>query len=110
MAYEASNPPLIQSDEDDFCLPGLELQHELLLSLRDWSSAVSVLQRLSDAGADLHALSINPQPGGFALKCRVKAISVARVRAFVAELGVFVPGAACVEHLILANAPDHVRD
>lgn len=109
MAYEASNPQFFQNDEDDFCLPGLELQHELLLSLRDWSSAVPVLQRLSDAGADLHALSINPQAGGFVLKCRVKAISAARARAFVAELGVFASGAACVEHLILAKAPEHAR-
>ncbi len=109
MAYEASEFPQKHSEEDDFCLPGLELQHELLLSLRDWSSAVSILQRLSEAGADLHALSINPQAGAFVLKCRVKAISAARARAFVAELGAFASGAACVEHLILAKAPEHAR-
>jgi hypothetical protein len=109
MAYEASEFPHKHSEEDDFCLPGLELQHELLLRLRDWSSAVSILQRLADAGADLHALSINPQAGAFVLKCRVKAISAARARAFVAELGVFASGAACVEHLILAKAADDAR-
>ena len=109
MAYEASEYPCTRSDEDDFCLPGLEVQHELLLTLRDWSAATAILQRLSDAGADLHALSINPQAGGFVLKCRVKAISAARARLFVAELGAFASGAACVEHLILAKAPDNAR-
>ena len=109
MAYEASKPPQVENDEDDFCLPGLELQHELLLTLRDWESAVSILQRLSDVGAGLHALSINPQASAFVLKCRVKGISAARARAFVANLGVFASGAACVEHLIFAKAPDHAR-
>ena len=109
MAYEASKPPFIESDEDDFCLPGLEVQHELLLTLREWESSVSILQRLSQAGAEAHALSINPQAGGFVLKCRVKAISASRARAFVADLGVFASGAACVEHLILAKAPEHAR-
>lgn len=108
MAYEASEFPPKQSDED-FCLPGLELQHELLLSLRDWASTVSILQRLSDAGADLHALSVSPQAGAFVLKCRVKGITASRARAFVAELGAIASGAACVEHLILAKAPDHAR-
>ncbi|MBX3428335.1 MAG: hypothetical protein KF779_02005 [Hyphomonadaceae bacterium] len=107
MAYEASKPRPNQSDEDDFCLPGLELQHELLLTLRDWASAVSILQTLSEAGAELHALSINPQAGAFVLKCRVKAISARRARAFVSDLGAFASGAACVEHLILAKAPNN---
>ncbi|ANP46046.1 hypothetical protein [Candidatus Viadribacter manganicus] len=109
MAFEAPTPPEICSDEDDFCLPGLELQHELLLTLRDWESAAVIVQRLSEAGAELHALSVNPQADGFILKCRVKAISATRARAFVADLGAFVSGAACVEHLMLAKAPDHAR-
>ena len=109
MAYEASKPLPIENDEDDFCLPGLEVQHELLLTLRDWASSVSILQRLSEAGAELHALSVNPQAGAFVLKCRVKGISASRARAFVRELGVFASGAACVEHLILAKAPEHAR-
>lgn len=109
MAYEASELSQYQGDEDDFCLPGLEMQHELLLTLSDWPSAASILQRLADAGAELGALSINPQAGAFVLKCRVKAISAPRARAFVAELGAIAAGAACVEHLILARAPGHAR-
>ena len=109
MAYEASKPPLIQSDEDDFCLPGLEVQHGLLLTLCEWESSVSILRRLSEVGAEVHALSVNPQAGAFVLKCRVKGISASRARAFVNELGVFASGAACVEHLILAKARDHAR-
>lgn len=106
MAYEAPEHRRAPDGEDDFCLPGLELQHELLLSLSEWRSAVAIVQRLSDAGAELFALSLNPQAGGFVLKCRVKAISAARARAFVAELADVAAGAACVEHLILAKAPD----
>ena len=109
MAYEASKPLPVDNDEDDFCLPGLEVQHELLLTLRDWVSSVSILKRLSEVGAELHALSVNPQAGAFVLKCRVKGISASRARAFVRELGVFASGAACVEHLILAKAPDNAR-
>jgi hypothetical protein len=106
MAYEAPNQSAEPDGEDDFCLPGLELQHELLLSLSEWRSAIAVAQRLSDAGAELFSLSLNPQAGRFVLKCRVKAISAARARAFVAELDEFAAGVACVEHLILAKAPD----
>lgn len=107
MAYEAPKPTKRQTDEDDFCLPGLELQHELLLTLKDWKSSAPILKQLADAGAELSALSIARQAGAFVLKCRVKAISAVRARAFVADLGRHAAGTACVEHLILAKAPDN---
>lgn len=75
--------------------------------LCEWESSVSILRRLSEVGAHVHALSVNPQAGAFVRKCRVKGISASR--AFVNELGVFASGAACLEHLILAKAPDHAR-
>ncbi|MEZ5955700.1 MAG: hypothetical protein R3C27_00600 [Hyphomonadaceae bacterium] len=109
MAYEATRPLPAENDEDDFGLPGLEVQHELLLTLRDWTGSASILQRLSAAGAELHALSVSPQAGAFVFKCRVKGISASRARAFVRELGVLASGVTCVEHLILAKAPDHAR-
>lgn len=108
MAYEAAHLSP-EADEDDFRLPGLDIQHELLLSLPSWESAAPIMQRLADVGAGLHALSLSPQAGRFVLKCRVHAISPARARAFVAGLGEFADGPAVVEHLILAKACDHAR-
>ncbi len=107
MAFEAPYPPQISSDSDDFCLPGLEVQQELLLSLKHWQSAATIVQRLSDEGAEVYALALNPQAGGYVLRCKVRAISPSRARAFVADLGVLAVGAACVEHFILAKAPAH---
>lgn len=92
---------------EDFCLPGLELQHEMLFSLKDWSSIGGITERLSEAGAEVHALTLNRTADTFVLRCRVKAISAARARAFVNDLGPLVEGAASVEHLMLAKTAEH---
>jgi hypothetical protein len=92
---------------EDFCLPGLELQHEMLFSLKDWSSIGGITERLSQAGAEVHALSLNRTADLFVLRCRVKSISAARARAFVHDLGSLVEGAASVEHLMLAKPVEH---
>lgn len=109
MAGRVAHSPPVDLFEDDFCLPGLEFQHELLLTLQDWASAACIVRRLADAGAELCALTLNPQGGGFILKCRVHAISASRARAFVADLGELNASAAAVEHLILAKSCDHAR-
>lgn len=92
---------------EDFCLPGLELQHEMLFSLKDWSSIGGITERLNAAGAEIHALSLNRTADLFVLRCRVKAISATQARAFVNDLGSLVEGAASVEHLMLAKANEH---
>lgn len=104
MAYEG---PAQRAIDEDFCLPGLELQHDLQLSLPAWESAGEIVQRLSNTGAELHALSLRSRADGFVLNCRVKAISAAQARAFVAELSHITTGAASVEHLLLATARDN---
>ncbi|MGE0740249.1 MAG: hypothetical protein AB7O98_02820 [Hyphomonadaceae bacterium] len=99
-----TNPP---PADEDFCLPGLELQHEMHLSLRHWESVGFITQRLSDAGAEVSALSMSNNAGAFVLKCRIKAISSAHARAFVDGLGNLIEGAASVEHLMLAKTASH---
>jgi hypothetical protein len=105
IATQLKSDPLCS--EEDFRLPGLELQHEMHFPLKHWASVAAITQGLSEAGAEVHALSLSRHAGAFVLKCRVKAISAARARAFVDELAGVVEGAATVEHLMLARTPDH---
>lgn len=106
MAFELPSEP--DCNAEDFCLPGLELQHEMLFSLKNWSDFSGITERLSAVGADVHALSLNRSADLFVLRCRVKAISAARARAFVRDVAGVVEGAASVEHLMLAKAGEHV--
>lgn len=96
-----------QCSDEDFRLPGLELQHEMLISLKDWSGVGVITQRLSDEGAEIHALTLHRHGGAFVVKARVKAISSSRARAFVNDLAPLLSGPAWVEHLMLAKAPEH---
>jgi hypothetical protein len=106
MAFELPSEP--NCNVEDFCLPGLELQHEMLFSLKNWSDVGDITDRLSAVGADVHALSLNRSADLFVLRCRVKAISAARARAFVRDVAGVVQGVASVEHLMLAKAGEHV--
>lgn len=108
MAFELQAPSGPDCSAEDFCLPGLELQHEMLFSLKNWSDVSGITDGLSAIGADVHALSLNRSADLFVLRCRVKAISAARARAFVRDLAGVVEGAASVEHLMLAKAGEHV--
>lgn len=108
MAFELQATSEPDCNAEDFCLPGLELQHEMLFSLKNWSDVAGITDRLSAVGADLHALSLNRSADLFVLRCRVKAISAARARAFVRDLTGVVEGAASVEHLMLAKAGEYV--
>jgi len=94
-------------DEDDWGLPGLELHHDLHLTLKHWSSLGAVTQRLSDAGADVHALSLSRHADICVLRCRVKAISARRARELADGLRGFLVGAASVEHLMLTKGGAH---
>ncbi len=108
MAFELQAPSEPDCIAEDFCLPGLELQHEMLFSLKNWSDVGGITERLNATGAEVHALSLNRSADLFVLRCRVKAISAARARAFVRDLDGVVEGAGSVEHLMLAKAGEHV--
>jgi len=85
-------------------LLGVDFQHDLQLTIRDWTVWADISERLSTAGADVRALQLSRSDGGFHVQCRVKRVSEASVRGLVDALlddGVAVR--ASVEHLVLAG-------
>jgi hypothetical protein len=105
-SFEAAGPEPL-GGEDDWGLPGLELQHDLHLTLKHWSSVGAVAQTLSDAGAEVHALSLSRHADNCVLRCRVKSISARRARELADALRDFLVGSASVEHLMLTKGGAH---
>lgn len=91
-------------DPDVAALRGLDLQHDLYLSLRDWRAWNAVSARLIDAGADLLNIQIHRQGEAFSVRCRFKGLASEAARAFSAGLlDEGVATRAQVEHLLLAR-------
>lgn len=91
--------------KDVGALAGLELQHDLYLTLGDWTSWGEVSSRLIDAGADLQSLQISRQNEAFSVRCRLKGLSSEIARGLSAGLlDQGVAQCASVEHLMLARA------
>lgn len=85
-------------------LPGVEFQHDVHLAVRDWTVWAAVSERLSCAGADVHALQVTRSGGGFELRCRLKQVSAQSARDLVNTLldeGIAERGS--IEHLVLAK-------
>jgi len=96
-AYEASAECALGD------LPGVEIQHDLFLSLPDLTAWSAIAARLTDVRAEVRALQIAPDGDGLGLRCRLTRIASDQVRALVADLlktGVARRGQ--VEHLLLA--------
>ncbi len=90
-------------------LPGLELQHDLYLTVRDDSDGQEVWRRLAEAGAELQSLQIIRQDEAFSLRCRIKSVSSDAARGFCAKLIVDdIAQFSSVEHLMLARTPGRV--
>lgn len=86
-------------------LRGVEIQHDLHLAVRDWNAWTAVSERLSSAGADIHALQLARNDRGFSVRCRLTRVSPEAVRALTTALldeGIAERGE--VEHLVLAKA------
>lgn len=86
-------------------LAGVELQHDLHLSIRDWTAWVSVSDRLAAAGADVHALQLARGDGGFHVRCRLKKVSAQSARTLFNDF--FDAGIAQsgnIEHLMLVKS------
>jgi len=84
-------------------LAGLELQHDLYLSLPDWRVWEAISGRLTSIGAEVHSLQISKQGDGFTARCRLKRLSSEAARTF--SDGLLDDGVAqraSVEHLMLA--------
>jgi len=104
---KAEQEPACSGGEEDWRLPGLELQHDIQIALKDWASLAPITEGLAAFGADVRSLSLNRRADAFVLRCRVTSISAARAREFVNGLADVADGAASVEHLMLARAADH---
>lgn len=85
-------------------LGGAEFHHEVQLAVPDWASWLRVGERLSEAGAEVHALHLTRAGAGFDVRCRVKRVSAELARALVRDFlhdGLAERGT--VEHLVLAS-------
>lgn len=83
-------------------LGGVDFQHEVRLSVPDWTAWTHVSERLCGAGAEVHALQLTRVCAGFDVRCRLKAVSAEAARGLVHGLlneGVAQRGV--VEHLVL---------
>lgn len=88
-------------------LNGLDLQHDVQISLRDWSDWSGVAALVREVGAELHGLQLTRCGEGFSARCRLKDISSDAARALVQTLltrGLVMR--ASVEHLMLARGGD----
>jgi hypothetical protein len=86
-------------------LAGLDLQHDLYLTLTDWTIWDVISDRLIEAGADLHSLQISRQGDAFSARCRLKRLSSEAARALTGRLlDAGLAQQASVEHLMLAKA------
>jgi hypothetical protein len=86
-------------------LPGVELQHDLSISVRDWSAWIEASRRLQDAGAELVGVQMARRGEALHGRCRIKAISAPAARAIAAALNdEGLAEHAHVEHLMLAKA------
>lgn len=99
MAYE-------QTKTDDWCIPGLELSHDLDFVLHDWNSWGAFEGQLTARGGRVHSLTMRRQSTGVLVRCRVRGISANQAREVGAWLGANELAAnVSVEHLMLAG-PD----
>lgn len=92
------------ADPDLGGLSGLELQHDLYLTLGNWTAWNEVSARLAGAGAELQSLQISRQNDVFAVRCRLKGLSSEAVRGL--SGGLLDQGlaqGASVEHLMLSR-------
>ena len=89
---------------DEGAFPGLELQHDLYLTLTDWTVWEHVSSRLVELGAELQSLQIARQGDGFSARGRLKRLSSEAARGLSGGLlDAGVAQQASVEHLMLAN-------
>ena len=93
------------SDQEVGALAGLDLQHDLYLTLTDWTVWDAISDRLIEAGAELHSLQISRQGDAFNARCRLKRLSSEAARALTGRLlDAGLAQQASVEHLMLAKS------
>lgn len=99
-------PECREAAKDEGAFAGLELQHDLYLTLTDWTVWEHVSTRLIALGADLQSLQVSRQGDGFSVRCRLKRLSSEAARGLSGSLlDAGVASQASVEHLMLAKPP-----
>lgn len=97
-------PKCREAAKDEGAFAGLELQHDLYLTLTDWTVWEHVSTRLIALGADLQNLQISRQGDGFSARCRLKRLSSEAARGLSGGLlDAGLASQASVEHLMLAK-------
>jgi hypothetical protein len=87
---------------------GLELQHDLQLSVSDWRDWDAVALHVRGLGAELAGLNLSRQDAGFSLRCRLTNISSEAARGLSqALIAAGLAKQASVEHLMLARGARH---
>jgi hypothetical protein len=85
-------------------LAGVALQHDLHLVVRDWGAWNTIAERLSRAGADVHALHVARHEAEYSVRCRLERISAEAARRLTRDLlDAGIADRGNVEHLVLAK-------
>ena len=89
--------------KEDWALPGLVLNHDMMFVLSDWKAWGEVIRLLQDIGAKIVSFSVVArEEEGWLLRCRVKAIKAPEARALVHEIRTRkLACVATIEHLLL---------
>lgn len=86
-------------------LAGVELQHDLHLSVRKWTDWSVIAERVAIAGGEVHALQLARAGDVFSVRCRLKRISADAARSLIdGLLDERLAERATVEHLVLSVA------
>ena len=83
-------------------LAGLDVQHDLFLSMSDWSQWGAISPLLQDIGGEVESLNLARHANGYSARCRLRRVSAEAARALTARLlDDGLVERASVEHLVL---------
>lgn len=93
-------------EDEVWTLTGLELSHDMMFVLRDWTAWPEILRQLEAIGAEIASFSVVArEDAGWLLRCRAKAIQARPARVFARN--VHESNLAClatIEHLMVRKA------
>lgn len=85
-------------------LKGLNLQHELQLSIEDWRAWTSITELLKKLGAEVDNLQLVRIGAGYSVRCRLNGVSEHAARTLTHTLlDSGLAERASVEHLVVAG-------
>lgn len=85
-------------------LAGFNVQHDLTLSIPNWTAWTVISERIASTGANIHALQLTRREEGFSVRCRLERASSETARALVSGLlDDGLADRADVEHIVFAK-------